>query len=521
VAGAALVYQDGRARPGYTWYELPGFDPHVYAAMAESPSYFTVAPWGYRLLTPWVVQQFRPRDRLEAFRVVTLASFWLAAGLLFLFLRRLGHGEPASLAAVAAFALSSPVLVAVRMPVMVDPLALLLLVAFLLAVERGADIAVCAALLALGVLSKELTLLLPPLVFLARWRREGPLRALLSTLLAVAPAAALLAWQRWVWTPQIRPPEARWSLSVVRHTLEVMGAEWPDVWRRSLLGGLLPLALLGALRVRARPFLRRYGYLAGATLVLPFLAWTNVPSLSRSPHIGDNLPRLLLFALPLLLPLALLALDRVWPHVGAVSPPAATRPATRAAALLALAVTLLFVFVGLDRYRREPLHETRDGLLVRALCRESLGVARRLGRGEAVTLDPERSAFDWRAGGDASDLYRMRWYLREGWGPVPQYGTGDVVMHDSQATVLLPVLVPSDLALSLVLGSPRALLLDVAVGDRYLETIEVPVGGRRATLRVPANALFRGDNHLVLRQRDNDAVPLRLRRIELEPLPGS
>ena len=36
----------------YDRFNLPAFDGHVYAAMSEEPRVFTVAPWGYRLLTP-------------------------------------------------------------------------------------------------------------------------------------------------------------------------------------------------------------------------------------------------------------------------------------------------------------------------------------------------------------------------------------------------------------------------------------------------------------------------------------
>jgi hypothetical protein len=32
----------------YDRFHLPAFDGHVYAAMAEEPRVFTVAPWGYR-----------------------------------------------------------------------------------------------------------------------------------------------------------------------------------------------------------------------------------------------------------------------------------------------------------------------------------------------------------------------------------------------------------------------------------------------------------------------------------------
>jgi hypothetical protein len=518
VAAAAVAYQDSRPRPGYTWYELPGFDAHAYAAMAENPAVFTVAPWGYRLLTPWLVHQFRPRDRLGAFHVITLVSLWLAAGLLFLFLRRLGNGEWLSIVAVAAFALSPPVLAAVRMPVMVDPLALLLCVTFLLAVQEGADALVCAALLALGVLAKETTLLLLPLVFLARSEREGGARALAWALVASAPALAILGYQRLVWTPQIRSTAFGWSLATARDTATLVINDWPDVWRRMLLSGLLPLACLGALRRKARPFLGRYGYLAAATLVLPFVAWTNVPSAQRVPFLGDTLQRLLLFTLPFLLPLALIAVDRVWPQPGDAFPGVPVTRGPRLVAAAALAASLAFVVFGLDPYRREPLHETRDGPLVRALCRGSLAVARRLERGEVVLLDPTRHSFEWGGAADPADLYRMRWYLREGWGAVAHYGTGDVAMREDEAALLLPCLTPRDLEVTLAVEAGALTVLDVRLGERHLATLTLAAERQEAVVHVPASALFRGDNRLVLRRRAGPGTPLRLQAIELRPV---
>lgn len=42
--------------PRYDRFVLPAFDGHVYAATAEQPRLFTVAPWGYRILEPWLAR---------------------------------------------------------------------------------------------------------------------------------------------------------------------------------------------------------------------------------------------------------------------------------------------------------------------------------------------------------------------------------------------------------------------------------------------------------------------------------
>src|SRR6185436_13634370 len=134
---------------------------------------------------------------------------------------------------------------------------------------------------------------------------------------------------------------------------------------------------------------------------------------------GD-VPRLLLYALPVLIPLALSALEGIWPAsapwVTRAPGPAAGRAAWVVALLVALAPFLL-----LDRYRRIDLRGPRDGPYVLAVCRESWRAARRLERGEAVVLDPE--GFRWDPASREA-VGGMRWFLREGWGENPHYGTG-------------------------------------------------------------------------------------------------
>ena len=53
----------------YDAFHLPAFDPYVYVAMAEHPSFFTVAPWGYRVLTPWALQLLGQANAVQAYRL--------------------------------------------------------------------------------------------------------------------------------------------------------------------------------------------------------------------------------------------------------------------------------------------------------------------------------------------------------------------------------------------------------------------------------------------------------------------
>lgn len=510
LSAAAVVYQRDRQRVGYTRYDLPTFDAYVYMTMADEPAFFTAAPWGYRMLGPRLVHLLPPRARLFAFR--DLAFFCLVAcgGLLFAFLRRLGHGEAMALVGVAFFCLSRPVQLALGIPMLGEPLALLLELAALLALAAGAGLLAFAALLALGVLSKELFLLLPPLVLLER-RRDGLRRALLAALAVAAPACAAFLLLRLWWTPQLRTPHPPWNLELLRAGLDVFSAEWYDTSRALLLSGVTPLALLGACLRESRPYLKSYGYLALLCVAISLLAWVNVPSRVPVPLFAANTERILIYALPLLIPLALTALERAL----RLAPASFTAPswqpsrATRLASLLACGVALLLPLVGVDRYRRLPLHEPRDGPLLMALCRESLRAARRIERGEEVVLDPEQMRFAWGIS-DPGRLHEMRWFLREGWGPLAHYGIHDVRMREPRATLLLPCLRPRELLLTLELDSQRALSFDLFVNGALLGRAAAGAGGPPLTLKVPASALFRGDNLLTLSTTDGPARGARL-----------
>ncbi|MGE0452545.1 MAG: hypothetical protein AB7O37_04885 [Vicinamibacteria bacterium] len=551
VAVAAVAWQEQRPRPGYSETELPGFDAYVYVAMADNPAVFTVAPWGYRTLVPELVHTRPPRHRLLAFRYVARAGLVLAGALLFLFLRRLGHAPLVALGGVAAFDLSRPVLELLRMPVLTDPLAVALFVAALLAVESRASLLATSVLLGLGLLCKELFVLLLPLVFLARRRRRGVRGACLDMLLVALPGLVVqLALRLW-WTSGLRIPRAPLP-ELLAAALPALAAELPDVSQRLLLEGLLPLALLGALLPRGRSFFARYGYLALAALAVPLLAWVNAPSATAAPHVGANLPRLLVYALPLLIPPALGLLAAVferglrragWAAAAGVfamtdvadvnvdvnvnvnvngdgDRGAQARPRLGigdGAALVALSVLIAYPFARLDRYRRLALHDTRDGPLVATFCRESVRGARLLERGEPVVLDMAERSFEWGVS-DPREAWRMRWFLREGWGPSPQYGTGEVRMQAQEASFVLPVLERRPLDVVLTLEAAEPVRLELRLHGRSLGPLTAAPGAAPTRVRIGADALVRGDN--LLRLVAADPTPgVRLLRLAFEPAP--
>jgi hypothetical protein len=124
----------------YDRSQLPAFDAYVYVAMAEQPRFFTIAPWGHRILTPWLASAIPVRNIARAFRIVTFAALLAAGGVLFLYLRALGHGLPAAVLGAGLFALLPPVAECLRYMFLAEPVAVLLEVTLLLALQSGAGL---------------------------------------------------------------------------------------------------------------------------------------------------------------------------------------------------------------------------------------------------------------------------------------------------------------------------------------------------------------------------------------------
>jgi hypothetical protein len=491
----------------YDRFSLPAFDAYVHVAMAERPAVFTVAPWGYRVLAPAAAAAL-PGNAVQGFRRLAFLSLLAAAVLLHFFLRRLGLGKLPALLGVAAFALSPPVAESLRYVFLDEPLSSALEMAVLLALASGAGTGVLALLLTVWALAKELWPLFIPLVLLREWRR-GPRSALAATLaVAAGPLAVTLILREWWWRPPVAPTvtgDAGWLEATA-----IALASWRQWAGPMLLLGLTPLAVVGALRYRARPFAARYGGLAAILLVVPLFAASYV----SGSFFAADVTRLLLYALPLLIALALMTF---FPLASAPERPAA-RAASRgsiagaaAAAAIVLSLPLL-----LDRYRRIDLRGARDGPLVLALCRESLQAAQRLERDRPVVLDAATTGYEWGVS-PPEEMGRMRWFLREGWGARAHYGIGDVVMQEGRASLLVPCRRPRELEAVLRLDAPSPRPVEVLVNGRSLGERVVGPSGDEAVVRVPGEALFRGDNVLTLSAPDGPGV--RFRSLVVRPAP--
>ncbi len=494
---AALGLQQQRADEDLARWErlvLPGFDARVYQAMAEQPAFFTLPPWGFRVLVPALVHLLPGGAGPQAFTAVAWVALMAGALLLFLWLRRLGHAPWLAALAVFVCGLTPPVAEAVRSPFLAEPVLWALLLAFLLGLEARAPLGLLAALGVAGVLGKEIFLAFLLLAPLRALSEHGWRRAVVAGAAVIGPAfaayALLRAWPSWL--PPDASPAPGWDVLWLAAWRILEG--WPYWWSTALLLGLTPLALLGALRAAARPFLRRYGWLLVAAWGLPFAASVYTDDRQSVPFFPDDIPRLLIYALPPVLHLALLAIRP------ALAQPAAPRPRTRvlsALGWLAAVGLLLGTHLGLDPYRRVDLRGPRDGRLVQALCSQSLAFARRLESGRPVAYDVAARRFD----PDRSDprhLERMRWFLRAGWGERPHYQAGPARTAEPRATLLVPCLRPEDWTLTLRLASPVAQELRLELNGRAVTTLALTPDEPRYQATLPAGLLFRGDNELAL-----------------------
>ena len=488
VALAALGLQQRRVSDPHVRYDrfsLPAFDAYVHVAMAERPAVFTVAPWGYRILAPAAAAAL-PGNAVQGFRVLAFLSLLAAAVLLFFFLRRVGLGESPALVGVAAFALSPPVAESLRYVFLAEPLSSALEVAFLLALASGAGTGVLALLLTVWALAKDLWPVFLPLVLIRQWHRgRGP--ALAATLaVAAGPLLATLILRGWWWRAGVRETGEPGLLAAAAMAL----ASWREWTGPMLLLGLTPLAIVGGLR--RHPLAARYGWLAAVLLAVPLFAASYV----SGSFFAADVTRLLVYALPLLLPLALVAVFP--PAAPAETTPAASgsSPVSLGAAVGAAALVISLPLL-LDRYRRIDLRGARDGPLVLALCRESLRAAQRLEQDRPVVLDAATTGYEWGVS-PPEEMGRMRWFLREGWGARAHYGVGDVVMQEAQASLVVPCLRPRALEAALRLEAPSPRPVELLVNGRSLGERIVGPGGGEAIVRLPPDALFRGDNQLTL-----------------------
>jgi hypothetical protein len=496
LAPAALVVASGLwIGPKYDRYVLPAFDGYVYDAMADTPRVFTLAPWGYRILTPWIVHVLPFASAAKGFFWLNLACLAAVVFVVGVWLRRLGFGPwPSGLAGLVLF-LSPPMRELLQYQVLVDPLALLIIALILL--ELGNPrVLVLSALFAAGALAKEVCLL--PLVMapLMLGRKSGWKKALLQTAAVAAPALLLAAYLRATWgepRPGLDTPLVGPALERLRQSMDLLPGT-------AALSGVGLLALLGLVREASVPL-----RIQGASLwILTFAAVFLNPYHFSVP----DLPRLFVFVWPPLLPLALAGAGF---HRTAV--PTTARPfprLTRAAAILTLLACAGLV-VATDSYRHEPEDAWAEPIPYLARNREGIKTARLLDEGGALVFDSRSGRF----AGPIAERFnltegrRQRWFLFRGFGPQAVFESGAPEFR-GEAELLLPVMSPRAMTMSVEFEGPDG--TEVAVSAAGREIASIATGRAGGVFQIPGDALRRGDN--LLRLRTPAGVAVRLIRFE-------
>src|SRR3989304_10103090 len=145
--------------------EAPGLDAHIYVAMAEAPTVFTMPPYAYRPGVPWLAHLL-PFPLEIIFFLLTCIGLLATLALAYVLFRQLGYSHGLALLGLSFLAAAPEVTVFLRNPFLVDPLALALMTAVLLAIERGASAGPTALLLLLASLFKETAFFVIPVLYL-------------------------------------------------------------------------------------------------------------------------------------------------------------------------------------------------------------------------------------------------------------------------------------------------------------------------------------------------------------------
>ena len=181
---------------------------------------------------------------------------------------------------------------------------------------------------------------------------------------------------------------------------------------------------------------------------------------------------------------------------------------------MAAAIVLLLAPAALDPYSRVDLSTARDGPYVLGFTRETLKTARKLSRGETVIFDPLERRFAWGVS-PPSELAKLRFFLRDGFGPIAHYGIHEIRVRESRATLIVPILQPRSLTLTMTMDARESAWIAVLAGTSHLGEALIGPETVQATFKIPAASLFRGDNPIVLLCEKAAAAVPRILRIEL------
>jgi len=475
--------------------------------MAEDPRYFTVAPWGYRILLPGLIGAILPpRMIVSGFEWAARLSLVAVSGLLFVYLRTRGATLRATLLAVAAVMATPPVAAVFANPFLVEPFSLALLILALIAIERRVSAWALALPLTMLALTKEIWIFLLPLIYLREREsatREAALRRAGS---AALPAIWVSVLIRAMWAPQTVWEWPQNTVSAERLLVAFEGIA--RVAPQFLLGGLTVMAAFALFRPAARAYLKEHALTLTPLLVLPLLAAVYTGAGAANNFFEDDVRRLLIYVLPFA---AAVAVQIDPAHDAPSTPLEAGSPNPLARGLV---IALALFPLALDRYWRIDLSTTRDGPYVLGFARESLRTARRLERGQGVVFDPAERRFAWGVS-SPSDLAKLRFFLRDGFGPLAHYGIHDIRIRESLATLTIPLLQARPLRLTLTMDARDSAWVTVLAGGAKAGEALIGPQAVALTVEIPKERLFRGDNVIGLQCEKAATVLPRILRVEM------
>ncbi len=276
--------------------DAPGFDAHIYLAMAESPLVFTIPPHGYRIGVPFLAHLL-PFEIESSFFIITVFGLLGTLTLTYVFLRQLGFGHGMGLLGLSFVGAAPEIAGFLQNYFLVDPASIFLMVALFIAIERGWPAGVTALLLLVASLFKESAFYVVPVLYLRgaggwRWSRRTAWRVFWICLPAVTAALIL----RFAWGGELSGFPYRLPWSVPRQPWIGSMEAYNGIWR-GLFGYLSLIAIANAFTNRWRAFALgyvSYFFIVVAQLIVPL-----------------NSERLLFYSFPFIIPLALAEFQRM------------------------------------------------------------------------------------------------------------------------------------------------------------------------------------------------------------------
>jgi len=269
-------------------------DALFYLHMAVQPTRFTAAPWGYRLLTPWLIH-ILPLPPLTGFFVVTVLGLSMTAITIGLLCSSIGLSRRGVMTAPILFLCSYAGVYNLYNFALVDALAYAGTTLCLLFLARTSFRAAAFCVL-VTTIDKEWGIFLIPILALALWRLHGTqAAAVLSSAIigGVAPVLFYLLIRHW---PGFggHAYSNYYDFALVRQMLFLHSSDIIP----TLLDANVSLWILAPLGWRA----------AHPTLRISTLL---VPAAMAQLLFATDGTRMLVYTYPCLIPLALAALDRL------------------------------------------------------------------------------------------------------------------------------------------------------------------------------------------------------------------